>query len=199
MKVIIVGGTGTIGQAIVTKLCKHHEVITVGNTSGDLQVNIKDPASIEKMYQDAGPVDAVVSAVGKVYFGALKEMTAEHYAIGLQDKLMGQVNLVLIGLKYVNKGGSFTLTSGILSEDPIVFGSSASMVNGAIESFVKAAAIELPNGLRINAVSPTIVTESLAQYEKFFHGFESVSAERVAHAYSKSVDGAQTGRIYRVW
>lgn len=198
MKIIIVGGTGTLGSAISKELEQRHTVITVGNTSGDYQVDIRDTNSIEALYKAIGSFDALVAATGEVYFGAFTEFTEHQYSIGLNSKLMGQVNLVLIGLKYINKSGSFTLTSGVLSHDPIRFGSSASMVNGAIDSFVKSASIEMPNSLRINAVSPTVLTESMGSYESYFRGFESVSARRVALAYSKSVEGAQTGIIYRV-
>jgi len=198
MKIIIVGGTGTIGKAVVKELQARHEIITVGHQHGDKQVDITDAKSIEKLYQSIGKFDAVVATTGKVHFGPLPELTAEHYQIGLKDKLMGQINLVLIGLKYINAAGSFTLTSGILSHDPIRFGSSASMVNGAIDSFVKSAAIELPKSIRINAVSPTVLTESMNIFGDYFHGFESVPASRVALAYSKSVEGAQTGQVYNV-
>lgn len=62
-----------------------------------------------------------------------------------------------------------------------------------------AAANELPNGLRINAVSPTVLTEALDSYGPFFPGFESASASRVALAYRRSVDGIESGKVYRVW
>lgn len=199
MKIIIVGGTGTIGSAVVNALSSRHDIITVGHERGEVQVDIANPASISKMYQQIGKFDALIATTGKVHFGALPDLTAEHYAIGLQSKLMGQVNLVLMGLQYINDGGSFTLTSGILSQDPIRYGSSAAMVNGAIDSFVISAAIEMPRRVRINAVSPTVLTESLDKYEPYFYGFESVPANRVALAYSKSVEGAQTGQIYQVW
>lgn len=199
MKIIIVGGTGTIGQGVVNELSRRHEVLTVGHQRGDLQVDITNTNSITDMYKKIGSFDAVVSTTGKVHFDSLEKFTAENYAIGLQSKLMGQVNLVLLGLKYINDNGSFTLTSGILSEDPIRFGSSAAMVNGAINSFAKGAAIEMPRGLRINVVSPTVLTESMEKYSDYFPGFESVPASRVALAYRKSVEGAQTGQIYQVW
>ncbi len=111
---------------------------------------------------------------------------------------MGQVNLVAIGLNYLNDRGSFTLTSGILNRDPILWGASAAMVNGAIDGFVKAAAIELTRGVRINAVSPTVVSESLDKYADFFRGFVAVPVHTVAQAYIKSVEGAQTGQVYCV-
>lgn len=199
MKIIVIGATGTIGKAIVNLLSKRHTVVSVGNTSGEYQVDITDQKSILNMYQAIGPFDALISATGKVHFGKFNELTNELCQIGLQNKLMGQVNLVLLGLKFINDGGSFTLTSGILNHDPIRFGASASMVNGAIDSFVKGAAIEMPKGIRINAVSPTVLTESMGVYGEYFHGFESAPADRVALAYSKSVDGAQTGQVYRVW
>lgn len=198
MKIIIVGGTGTIGKAISTELAKRHTIIAVGHTSGDFQVDIRDSDSIEALYQKIGSFDALVSATGSVHFGALTEFTEEQYSIGLNSKLMGQVRLVMIGLKYINKHGSFTLTSGILSNDPIRLGASASMVNGALDSFVKSAALELPNHLRINSVSPTVLLESMDNYAPFFRGFEPVPASRVALAYSKSVEGAQTGVTYQV-
>jgi NAD(P)-dependent dehydrogenase (short-subunit alcohol dehydrogenase family) len=198
MKIIVIGGTGTIGKAVVKELSQRHSVIVAGNTQGDIQVDITDKKSIEKMYQSIDKFDAVISTTGIVHFGKLSELTADHYNIGLQSKLMGQINLVLIGLRYINLAGSFTLTSGVLSHDPILFGSSASMVNGALDSFVKSAAIEMPNNLRINVVSPTVVTESMDKFGDYFRGFESVPASRVALAYSKSVEGAQTGQIYQV-
>lgn len=199
MKIIVVGGSGTIGKAVVSALSKKHTVVTVGHSKGDVCVDITDAESIHAMYQSVGNFDALISTTGKVSFCALTEFTHDQYSYGLQNKLMGQVNLVLIGLKYISQAGSFTLTSGVLSHDPIRLGSSAAMVNGAIDAFVKSAAIEMPEQLRINAVSPTVITESMDKYADYFRGFESVSASRVALAYCKSVEGMQTGQVYRVW
>jgi NAD(P)-dependent dehydrogenase (short-subunit alcohol dehydrogenase family) len=198
MKIIIIGGTGTIGKAVVSELKQRHTVVIAGHQQGDIQLDIKDLQSIQNMYQKAGEFDAVVSTVGRVHFGTFTEMTTEQFYIGLNDKLMGQVNLVLQGMKYINAGGSFTLTSGILSDDPIRYGSSAAMVNGAINSFVRSAAIEMPKNIRINAISPTVISESMSKYADYFRGFEPVPAARAALAYSKSVEGVQTGQVYRV-
>jgi NAD(P)-dependent dehydrogenase (short-subunit alcohol dehydrogenase family) len=140
----------------------------------------------------------VVATTGTVHFGELTQMTDEHYAIGLNSKLMGQINLVLLGIPYLHDEGSFTLTSGILNHDPIRYGSSAAMVNGALDGFVKSAAIEMPRAIRINCVSPTVLTESMDKYADYFRGFVPVPATQVAAAYSKSVEGNQTGQVYRV-
>lgn len=198
MKILLIGANGTIGQAITQELAPRHDMITAGRNSGDVRVDLKDFSSVQAMYEQVGAVDAVISAAGNVHFGALAEMTPELMGIGLADKLMGQINLVLAGQHVLNDGGSFTLTSGILSHDPIVYGSSASMVNAGIDGFVVSAAIELSRGLRINAVSPTVLTESLESYAPIFRGFEPVAATKVARAFSKSVEGKQTGQVYSV-
>lgn len=198
MKIIVIGASGTIGRAVVKELEPRHEIIRAGFSSGDIEVDIRDRNSIEAMFKKTGRIDAVVLTTGKVHFGDFMQMQDKEFNVGLQDKLMGQINTVLIGRSYLNEEGSFTLTSGILSDDPIRFGSSASMVNGALNSFVIAAAIEMPSKQRINCVSPTVITEAMDCYGDYFRGYEPVSAERVALAYSKSVEGLQTGKVYRV-
>ncbi len=197
-KILLIGASGTIGQAVLANLGARHDVITVGRSSGTHRADFSQPGAVAKLFEAVGKVDAIVSTAGNLHFGPLAEMTAEQFNLGLQDKLLGQVQLALVGQKYLNDGGSITLTAGILSIEPIRNGANATAVNAAIEGFVAAAAIELPRGLRINAVSPTILTESVGVYGPFFPGFDTVPAERAARGYQRSVEGAQTGRVYRV-
>ncbi|HMT02567.1 MAG TPA: short chain dehydrogenase [Burkholderiales bacterium] len=197
MKVIVVGASGTIGSAVVQALNGRHEIIKVGKINGDYKVDISDFNQIKEMFEQIGSFDALVSAVGDVHFGVLQEFNANRWAIGLNSKLMGQVNLVMSSLDFINDGGSFTLTSGILSHDPIRYGCAASMVNNAIDGFVRSASIEMTRGVRINVVSPTILKESMDKYGDFFNGFIPVAANDVAQSYIKSIDGHQTGQVYR--
>ena len=198
MIIILVGASGTIGQAIDRELRERHDIVRVGRNSGELQVNIADPASIRRLFEQTGPFDALISAAGNAHFGALEELSAKEFAVGLDDKLMGQVNLLLIGREYANDGASFTFTSGILNRDPIRTGASAALVNGALDAFVKAAAIELPRGLRINSVSPTVLLEAMGSYAPYFRGYKPAPAADVALAYAKSVEGLQTGQTFIV-
>ncbi|RBH55117.1 MULTISPECIES: short chain dehydrogenase [Pseudomonas] len=198
MKILLIGAHGTIGSAVAEELGQRHEIIKIGRNSGDLHVDISDSASIRKLFEQTGKFDGLVCAAGNVNFVPLAEMSEKDFALGLQDKLMGQVNLVLIGREYANDGASFTLTSGILNRDPIRTGASASLVNGAIDGFVKAAAIELPRGLRVNSISPNVLVEAMGSYAPYFRGFKPVPAADVALAYAKSVEGLQTGQTYYV-
>ena len=199
MKIILIGAGGTLGKGVSAELSPRHELVSVGRTSGDFRADMREIASLRAVFQKIDRVDAIVCTAGHVHFGPWAELTPEKFDIGLRDKLMGQVNVVLAGQEFLNDGGSFTLTSGILSGDPIRYGAAASLVNGALESFVRAAAIELARGLRINAVSPTVIEESMSTFGPYFRGYRPVAASDAALAYSRSVEGKQTGQVYKVW
>lgn len=198
MKIIVIGATGTLGRAVLAELGQDNEVISVGLTHGELQVDLTRDESVEALFAQTGRVDAIIATTGSLFFGPLTAMRAEDFASGLNDKLLGQVRLALIGQHYLNDGGSITLTSGIIGSEPIAQGVNATAVNAALEGFVRAAACELPRGLRINVVSPTVLSESVEKYGAFFPGFESVPAARAALAYRRSVYGVQTGRTFTV-
>ena len=199
MKIIIVGATGTIGKHVVNALEQkgEHQIVKVGSKSGDVQVNMSDPESIKSMYAKIGSFDALVCTAGEGHFGPFAKMTDADFRISIDSKLMGQVNLVLIGQHYINLKGSFTLTSGTLADDPVLYGASVSSINAAIDGFVHGAAIELENGVRINSIAPGVVEESPG-YFPFFPGHIPVSMHKVAQAYVKSVLGSGTGKTYRV-
>ena len=198
MKVIVIGAAGAVGKCAVEALSVRHEVIKVGRSSGDIQVDLEDVDSIRAMYREAGKIDAVVSAVGHGHFGVVHEMTAEQFMKGINHKVLPQVNLVLEGFDYINDGGSFTITSGVLNRDPIPGGSCAAAANGALDGFVVGAAVDMPRAIRINAVSPEVLEVSRQKYDGFFRGHVHVSTEAVGLAYSKAVEGCLNGQVFIV-
>jgi NAD(P)-dependent dehydrogenase (short-subunit alcohol dehydrogenase family) len=197
MKIIIVGGTGTIGKHVAAALNNNHEVIVAGSKSGDLQVDITSTDSIKSLFEKTGTFDALVCVAGDGHFGPLNSMTDADFRKGVDSKLMGQVNLVLIGQHFINPNGSFTLTSGSLAYDPVFAGAALSAVNAGIDGFVRGAAIELKNDVRINAVGPTVVEESPG-YFPYFPGHIPVTMHRVTQAYVKSILGFATGTVIEV-
>lgn len=198
MIIIVVGATGTLGKKVSDAFAQKHQVIRVGNTKGDVQVDITDEASIKAMFEKIGPFDALISTSGKGPFAPVSQMTGETFKKGLLDKLLGQVNLVLIGQHYINKGGSFTLTSGILADHPVAAGAALSAVNGGLNSFVIAAAPELENGIRLNVVSPNVVEDSPAYFDSF-PGEIPVTMDQVVKAFEKSALGIITGQVIKVY
>ncbi|SER10941.1 short chain dehydrogenase [Pedobacter rhizosphaerae] len=198
MKIIIVGATGTLGKKVADAFATKHEVIRVGHTRGDFQVDITDESSIKKMFDQIGPFDALISTTGKGPFAKIQQMTGDNMKKGLLDKLLGQINLVLIGQHYINPSGSFTLTSGILADHPVAAGAALSTINGGLNSFVIAAAAELQNHVRLNAISPNVVEDSPAYFDSF-PGETPVSMDKVVKAFEKSVLGIVTGQVIKVY
>jgi NAD(P)-dependent dehydrogenase (short-subunit alcohol dehydrogenase family) len=196
MKIIVIGATGTIGRAVVDLLAPYHDIVKVGFKSGDLQVDIASKDSIRKLFQSVGSFDAVVSAAGLATFGSLDELGDEDYMLGLSNKLMGQVNLVLEGQKHINDNGSFTLTSGVLSQNPMPGSASISMVNAGLEGFVRAAALEVNRGIRVNVVSPIWVKETMEAMG--MDASEGMSAVQTALAYKESIEGKRNGEVLDV-
>ena len=196
MKIVIIGATGTIGRAVVDLLAPYHDIVKVGFKSGDLQVDIASKDSIRKLFQNVGSFDAVVSAAGLATFGSFDELGDEDYMLGLVNKLMGQVNLVREGQKHISDNGSFTLTSGVLSQSPMPGSASISMVNAGIEGFVRAAALEVKRGIRVNVVSPIWVKETMEAMG--MDSLEGMSAVQTARAYKESVEGLRNGEVLDV-
>jgi NAD(P)-dependent dehydrogenase (short-subunit alcohol dehydrogenase family) len=199
MRILVVGGAGLVGKAAISGLRPGHEIVVAGRNSGDVNVDLMDEASVSAMYAKLGKVDAVVACSGHSHFGPVVDMQPKQFLDGLKDKLMGQINLVLLGLAHVTDGGSFTLTSGVLSLEPIRQGANAAAIDGALDSFVISAAVEMPRGIRINAVSPGLLQAAAKKYDGYFPGHRPVSDAEVGLAFAKSVEGAVTGQVIRCW
>jgi NAD(P)-dependent dehydrogenase (short-subunit alcohol dehydrogenase family) len=189
----VIGATGTIGKAVVAALSGKHEVVRVGHRGGEYQVDMTSKESIAQLFQAVGEFDALVSAAGQAKFGALDGLADGDFQFSLASKLMGQVNLVRLGLAHVSDGGSFTLTSGVLAREPVPGSAAISLVNSGLEGFAGAAALDLPRDVRLNIVSPPWVSETLAAMGR--DGAAGLPAAQVARAYVESVEGDRTGEV----
>ena len=196
MKIIVIGASGTIGRSVVGVLSRGNEVIKVSRSSGDRRADIEDKASLEELFAKIGRSDAIVCAAGSAAFKPLASLSNDDFAMSLKSKMMGQVNVVRVGSRYVIPGGSITLTSGTLAQEPIPGGAAVSLVNGALESFARAAALELEtSGVRVNVVSPPWVTETLLAFR--MDPSIGLPASEVAKAYLESVGSSLTGQVIK--
>ncbi len=192
MKILVIGATGTIGKSVVALLQENnYEVISAGHKDGEVRVDLGSKESIENMFQQIGQVYAVISTAGVANFAALSDLSDADFELALSNKLMGQVNLVRLGSEYVSEGGSIVLTSGMLAHEPIPGSAAISMVNGALESFARAAALELGSKVKVNVVSPVFVKETMEMM-----GMDSthgLSAAHTAKAYLASIQTKESG------
>jgi NAD(P)-dependent dehydrogenase (short-subunit alcohol dehydrogenase family) len=199
VRIIVIGGAGTIGKAIVTALADRHDIVVAGRRSGSVQVDLQSTDSIQDMYRQVGAFDALVSAAGEAHFGPFDTMSEGDLALGIQSKLLGQIRLVLLGRSLISDGGSFTLMSGYVLDDPIPEAASFAVANGGVEGFVRAAALSLRRGVRVNAVSPGLAADSSEQFGRFNPGRLPVPMHMIASAFVRSVEGWRSGEIIRAW
>ncbi len=197
--VILIGAQGKMGQAALSGLGKHKVITASRSGEGcDFQVDITSRESIERLYQNVGSFDAVVNTAGYCEYAPFGEMSDEQWQTTIQSKLMGQINLVNIGLNYINQGGSFTLISGILNIKPIQLAIADATTSGAIDTFAQCVAHELPRGIRINVVNPTVLEEAWDVYGEMMPGFQPVPGALVGKAFERSVDGFISGQVLYV-
>ena len=199
MRILIIGGNGTIGARVSHHFQSEHEVIIAGRNSGHVQVNIAYSRSLKSMFEEIGKFDAIISIAGEAKWAPFNELSEADFYIGLRSNLMGQVNVVRIGQEFLNPGGSITLSTGILADDPVIQTSSAAMVNGGIHSFVQAVALEMTNGIRVNAVSLGVVEDAYEKYKDYFPGHNPIPTEKVINAYLRSVLGRDNGKVIRIY
>lgn len=195
MKIVLIGATGTIGKVVVEELSEH-DIISVGCSSGEHQIDIEDRDSIEALFEKVGTVDAIVSATGVIAFAPVKELSYQDIKKSIDNKILGHINLFQIGSRYIREGGSITFTSGYLAQNPMMGGSAVSMVNAALDSFAKASAFELGTSLRVNTVSPRFVKETME-----LMGMDStygISAADTAKAYRYALESKETGQAFDV-
>ena len=198
MKILVIGGNGTIGRKVSERLSEKHQLVIAGRNSGDVIVDFSDSKALRTMFESIGNVDAIVAIAGEAKWDKFNNLSEEDFYIGIKSKLMGQVNVVRIGKDYLNQGGSITLSTGILAYEPVDMTTSAAMVNGAIHSFVKAVDLELENGIRINVVCSDLVEDSYEKYKDYFPGNTPVPMHKIVDGYIKSIEGKITGRIIRI-
>jgi NAD(P)-dependent dehydrogenase (short-subunit alcohol dehydrogenase family) len=199
MRVVIIGATGTIGKKLVDFFSKDHELIKAHRSDSSFPVDITSKDSMLRLFEKTGRVDGIICVAGEAKWNRFYEMNEDDFYVGIRSKLMGQVNLVRIGLDFLNPGGSITLTTGILADHPVPMTTSAAMVNGAIHSFVKALDKEDLNGRRVNVVAAPLVEDSIGKYEKFFKGQPVIGMDPLAKAYEKSLVNTDSGKIYRLY
>ncbi|WP_420553459.1 short chain dehydrogenase [Tenacibaculum aiptasiae] len=194
-KLILVGSTGVIGSKVKELVAKNYEIVTVNRTSGDYQLDMSDENAVEEMFKEIGSFDVLIATSGYGKWGSIEEHTIQDFHDGLNSKLMGQVNLVMIGRKYAKTNAMFVLTSGILAQYPIEGGLSLGIINAGIEAFVRGVALEMKDKY-VNVVSPSFAKETME-----LMGIDASSgtpAIEFAKLYLQAIESETSGSIYQV-
>jgi NAD(P)-dependent dehydrogenase (short-subunit alcohol dehydrogenase family) len=191
MRIVVIGATGVIGSAVAEALvAAGHEVLRASRSSA-LSVDTRDSASIAALYKKVGPVDGVVVAAGEGRHLPLAELSEEDFAFAIKSKLMSQVNDVRLGVEHMRDDGVFVLTAGVFGHKPVPGVATYAVVNGGLDSFARAAATELPRGIRIATISPPWIKETAAKVGRT----GVLSAADNAQTYVAVIEGRIAGPV----
>ena len=192
-RVLVIGSNGLIGSAIVQALKPNHDVIEASRSSKSHPVDISNIDSLKTLLKTVGKVDSIICTAGVANFHGFNDATDADWNFGLSNKLMGQVNIVRLGAEQVNHQGSIILTTGVLSNYPMQGSSVVTTVNAAVDGFVKSAALELKDKVRVNAVSPGSLSETLPHMK--MDTSIGLPAAEVANSYVTLMNSDETGVI----
>ncbi|WP_375749099.1 short chain dehydrogenase [Vibrio sp. HN007] len=159
-KVLILGSTGLIGNALTELLEGKAEVIGSSLNHPENPVDLSDPESLKALFAKVGKVDAILCTAGVARIVNWHEAPDSEWEFGIKNKMMGQINTIRFGEQYVNDGGAIILTSGVLAQYPFAGSGVVTTVNAAVEAAIKASVTEIDR-IRINAVSPGWVSETM--------------------------------------
>lgn len=193
-KVIVIGSTGLIGSAVVRQLeAAGYDVLGVTRRTSPT-IDLTDVPTIDRLFDEVGRFEHVIVLAGDARFGDLNTLDEAAIEIGLRSKLMGQVHVVLAAMRHLPRGGSVTLTSGELSHAPIPGSAAVALVNGALDAFVRAAALDARDGRRINVVSPGWLKETLRSLGR--DPSRGVATSDVAALYLRVLESDVSGRVF---
>ncbi len=191
MRVVVIGATGIVGSAVADALVNRGHEVLRASRRGAIPTNIEDAASISAMYEVVGQVDAVVCCAGTGAYKPLTDLTDEDIKTTLKNKVMGSMNVVRLGVSHVRDGGVFVLTAGAAAQRPTPQTALLAAACGALESFARAATLDLPRDLRVTTISPPFIKETA---EKM--GFPGgLPAAKNAEAYVAVVEGREKAPV----
>jgi NAD(P)-dependent dehydrogenase (short-subunit alcohol dehydrogenase family) len=170
-RVIIVGAGSGIGRAVAVAVSRAGaSVILAGRkrdaleqtaalATGPVHISVVDAANeaeVEAFFAATGAFDHLVSTISQGASGPVGELSASDVQRAMNAKLWAPFFLVKHGKRHIDAAGSFAFFSGIRGARPAARSSITSLVNGGLEAFAKAMAVEL-GPIRVNVISPGIV------------------------------------------
>ncbi|KOG53349.1 short-chain dehydrogenase [Streptomyces griseoflavus] len=188
MKVIVIGASGVIGSAVADELEGRGHTVVRAARRGPVRVDMEDPASVDALFEDPAVrgADAVVCCAASGRLTPLDEPSDAESTRGLHGKLLGQVQLTRRAPHHLQDGGAVVLTSGRFGK-PTPGGAFTALVNTGLDAFAQAAAPEMPRGLRLTAVSPGWVSETLERLD--MDPSAGTPAAELARTYADAVEG----------
>lgn len=161
MGVLVAGGTGALGEAVVADLRDAGYEVSVADRLGDPPVNLLDTAAAAEAVGRVGDLEAVVNLVGGFAMGPKVEgVELEDFERMLTLNLVPAFNLACAAMPAMAErgGGAFVCVSARAALQPFPGACGYITAKAAVLAFVKAMDAEYAGaGVRSNAVMPSVI------------------------------------------
>ncbi|MBY0288514.1 MAG: SDR family oxidoreductase [Mycobacteriaceae bacterium] len=193
---VVIGGASGIGWATAQALAVDGCRVTIADLNADgareragelgephtaAQVNVTDEASVERLFDETGPVDVVVNCAGFGSLGLITDLSVDEFR-GVVDVCLNGSFIVAkyAGLK-LREGGSLVSISSLNGRQPAVGMSAYCSAKAGLSMLTQVAALEWgPRGIRVNAVAPGFVDTPLTAGSSLIPGLVEDYTENTA-------------------
>lgn len=166
-KILVIGGSKGIGNAIVESLVTNNKVINISRTN-PLQSNVNlthyncDILSDE--LPDIEALDSLIYCPGSINLKPISRLKLEDFRDDFEINVIGAVKAIQKYLPLIKNGNnpSILLFSTVASKLGMPFHASVAAAKSAVEGLTKSLGAELAPTIRVNAIAPTVTDTELA-------------------------------------
>jgi NAD(P)-dependent dehydrogenase (short-subunit alcohol dehydrogenase family) len=176
---VVIGGASGIGWATAQALAAQGDQVTIADRNtdgartraaelGDLHtaaaVEVTDEDSVQRLFEQTGPLDIVVNCAGFSNVGLITDMPVDQFREVIDVCLTGAFIVAKHAGRTLRAGGSLVSISSLNGRQPAAGMSAYCAAKAGLSMLTQVAALELgPRGIRVNAVAPGFVHTPLTE------------------------------------
>ena len=166
-KILIIGGSKGIGNAILLQQLENNTVYTISRNTPEVAHPNHTHFSLDVL-QDTLPeiesLDSVIYCPGSITLKPIGSLTIDDFRNDFEINVIGAVKVIQKYLPALKKGNqpSILLFSTVAAKLGMPFHASIATAKAGVEGLVKSLGAELASSIRINAIAPTITDTTLA-------------------------------------
>ena len=166
-KILIIGGSKGIGNAILLQQLQTNQVYNISRNAPDILHPNLTHYSLDVL-QDALPeienIDVLIYCPGSINLKPIGSLSIDDFRNDFEINVIGAVKTIQKYLPVLKKGTnpSIILFSTVAAKLGMPFHASIATAKAGVEGLVKSLGAELASVVRINAIAPTITETTLA-------------------------------------
>jgi NAD(P)-dependent dehydrogenase (short-subunit alcohol dehydrogenase family) len=166
-KILIIGGSRGIGNAIMNSLIDKNEVINISRSIPSITHDNLTHYNCDILVDELPNIEAIDSVIycpGSINLKPISRLKLDDFRNDFEINVIGAVKAVQKYLPILKKGSnpSIVLFSTVAAKLGMPFHASVAAAKSAVEGLTKSLGAELAPTIRVNAIAPTVTDTDLA-------------------------------------